>query len=240
MENHNTRDIHCSHSSLLEINRKQLIGKTNKDSPARRQRAKSYKPDIPNAEIDIDALIYNSPTREADTFIVDVPVGDYIVTVEFHGVIDQVIKLVAQQSHGNVNLPVVRRALMQVRDNPRTDYRVNCTCPDFRYRFRYWATKYGYNYGLPEIRPADIRNPKDSLGSFCKHIYALLNNKYYFESLASKVNFIIKQEIESIREAYDLSEEEFYVQQSGVNLRYKNKDGNRVQSTASEDEIWDS
>jgi hypothetical protein len=234
MLKHRNKSDSCSHSNLLEIKRDNLIGKSkaSKKGSERVQRSKNYRPDINNSVIHIQDLLFD------DVLIVDVPVGDYIDTVVIEGFLYTLINLVKRQEHGNVNLRVVTRALMITRQN--SDFRVNCTCPDFRYRFRVWATKYGYNYGTPEIRPAKITNPHDKLGSFCKHLIALLNDKRWFERLASVVNKIVQSEIPAIREAYGLKEQDFYSQESGVNLRYRNKDKARQRVSDSEDEIWDS
>ena len=53
------------------------------------------------------------------------------------------------------------------------DIKVNCTCPDFKYRFAYVATQHDYKYGDPETRPAKVRNPNNK-GRVCKHILAVL------------------------------------------------------------------
>jgi hypothetical protein len=58
----------------------------------------------------------------------------------------------------------------------RDDVFINCSCPDFHYRFGYYATKNNINSGSPETRPSDITNPDDSLGSACKHVLLVLNN----------------------------------------------------------------
>lgn len=51
---------------------------------------------------------------------------------------------------------------------------VSCTCPDFKYRFSYKATKDKYNFGFEETRPPVRTNPKLK-GSVCKHLVGVLN-----------------------------------------------------------------
>jgi hypothetical protein len=51
---------------------------------------------------------------------------------------------------------------------------VNCSCPDFRYRFSYKATKDKYNFGFSEDRPPERTNP-NLKGSACKHLIGILN-----------------------------------------------------------------
>ena len=60
-------------------------------------------------------------------------------------------------------------------------------CPDFKYRFRVWATKQGYNAGESETRPAKITNPNDTLGSGCKHVLAVLNNADWLNKISSVI-----------------------------------------------------
>lgn len=60
-------------------------------------------------------------------------------------------------------------------------------CPDFNYRFRVWATKNRYNSTYVELRPANITNPKDSLGSGCKHILNVLKNLSWVLRAASVI-----------------------------------------------------
>lgn len=216
----------CNHSSLLEVTRKNLVGKTKTQSPERVQRSKEYSPYTKSSKIDIDKLIYD------DVIVVSVPVGKYVDTIEFDGFLRTLINMVKQQAHGNVNLQVVTRALQKVADG---NIRVDCTCADWQYRYRYWATRYGYAYGTPETRPAKIRNPRDDIGAMCKHLTSVLNNKRWMVQLASKLNYDIQTNIDEIRKRYKLAEDEFYVQKSGVNLRYQNKDNPKRGQTTDEE-----
>lgn len=53
--------------------------------------------------------------------------------------------------------------------------KLSCSCPDFRYRFSYWSARHDFSLDN-EHRPANIRNPKDSLGPACKHVAAVIKN----------------------------------------------------------------
>lgn len=236
MKHFNRYDSSNHSSIILEISRKNLVGKTKVQSPARLDRSRQYNADAKSSGIDVEKFIYN------DELVVKVPVNSsskhHISTIEFDGVLYTLIQLVKRQYHGNVNLQVVTRAVQQAID--KTNIRVDCDCEDWKYRYRYWATKYGYAYGQAETRPAKITNPNDNIGAMCKHLTAILNNKRWLVKLSSVINNIIKDNIEAIREAYGLKEEDFYLQQSGVNLRYKNKDNpDRNVETDKEDDIWD-
>lgn len=84
-------------------------------------------------------------------------------------------------------------------------------CSDFKYRFAYWATKYGYKYGKPENRPAKITNPNDKIGSFCKHLTALLANKKWLVKVASVINEFIKAYPNEVQEFLGLKDDEFII-----------------------------
>lgn len=51
---------------------------------------------------------------------------------------------------------------------------VYCSCPDFKYRFAYLATKNKYGLDTNETRPASKTNPNNA-GSICKHLITILN-----------------------------------------------------------------
>lgn len=62
--------------------------------------------------------------------------------------------------------------------------KVDCTCPDAKYRMRYWQTMKGDISGAPEYRPSDITNPKDKLGRGCKHVLFCLSNRIHLVRVA--------------------------------------------------------
>ena len=64
-------------------------------------------------------------------------------------------------------------------------------CPDFRYRFSYWATKNSITSGQAELRPANITNPGDTKGSGCKHVMLVLSNNSWLLKVSSVIfNYI--------------------------------------------------
>lgn len=64
-------------------------------------------------------------------------------------------------------------------------------CPDWFYRFSYQSTKNDTNSGEPQLIPANITNPNDTLGSACKHVLLVLNNTSWMMKVASVVfNYI--------------------------------------------------
>ena len=92
----------------------------------------------------------------------------------------------------------------------QSDIYVHCTCADFKYRFAYVGTKNNYKYGKKEMRPADIRNPRDDIGAFCKHLAAILSNKNWVNKVATRVtDWLNMQTIEEVRDALNYQEAEF-------------------------------
>ena len=61
-------------------------------------------------------------------------------------------------------------------------------CPDFKYRFNFWATMKDINAGPPERRPAKITNPRNSMGPGCKHIMLVLSNNAWLIKVARVIN----------------------------------------------------
>lgn len=83
-------------------------------------------------------------------------------------------------------------------------------CADFKYRFAYVGTKNNYKYGKKEMRPADVRNPNDDIGAFCKHLTAILSNKNWVNKVATRVtDWLNMQTIEEVRDALNYQEAEF-------------------------------
>lgn len=200
-------------SYLSEINRRELVFKSIRQSPERVQRSKKYKISG-KMEIDVGELL------EKDRITVEVPVSSpntptYICTIQFNKVIKTIIYVADHQWYrGNVNLDTVEKALGKALDEEKY-LKVNCTCPDFYYRYSYVAYKNGYKQGLRQPIPAPIRNPHDNIGSFCKHLIMLLKNRAWVRQLAQVVNYLIKQEYDKIVKKFKLDTDKFYINKSG-------------------------
>ena len=74
------------------------------------------------------------------------------------------------------------------------------------YRFAYEATEWGYKYGKPETRPADIRNP-DGFGALCKHLTAMLSNKKWLQQVTSTVMDWCVKNIDDINKFLKLTDD---------------------------------
>jgi len=148
-------------------------------------------------------------------------VGKYECTVAFEGVIENVVDIVQHRAHNNLTLADVYKALYRCID--AGDIYVNCTCADYCYRFKYWATRLGYQYGAGERRPAHITNPRNNIGSFCKHLTKLLADKSWLKKCSGVVNLILKDNIEEVREKFGLEEDELTVADTKMNLKQYRK-----------------
>lgn len=115
----------------------------------------------------------------------------YVVRISFGGFLDELHNFLKTQE---LNRKIIAKALAKAFNNDQVY--INCTCPDFRYRGKYWATKNNILIGAPEIRPSDITNPNDTKGPGCKHITLVLSDS----SWLVKVSSVIYNYIEYMKE----------------------------------------
>ena len=114
---------------------------------------------------------------------------DYTVKISFGGFLD-ILRDLLNDDVNNLNLRNITRAL--ITGFNKDDVYIFCSCPDFHYRFGYWATKNKLTSGEEETRPSNITNPNDELGSGCKHILLVLSNNSWLIKVASVINNYIK------------------------------------------------
>lgn len=141
-------------------------------------------------KIDMNALF------RADMLSFKIPVhgetDDYEVEVLFTDILKD-IKSEIKKNNLKLEYKCVYKAILSAIDTQ--DILVACTCPDFKYRQAYYASKGGYNGGAPEIRPSKITNPHDTKGGGCKHIMCILGNLDWALKLATAIyNYIIYME----------------------------------------------
>ena len=109
----------------------------------------------------------------------------YFVTVEFNDILNKIESRI-KQNKNKLEIKCIYDSLLQALNS--SDVKVDCTCPDFKYRFKVWATRNDYNAGDAETREAKITNPGDNLGAACKHILCVLNNAEWLQKIASVIN----------------------------------------------------
>lgn len=193
---------------LYEVSRKNLVGKTKVGSPERYNKRLRYAA-MSTPEIDEAKLL------EEDLLVIYVQVGKYTDTIAFAGVLKHFIDVVKKDPKHAVNRRNLVRAMNEQID--LTDVFVNCNCPDWAFRYRFWADKYKYLYGTSEKRPADITNPHDDIGATCKHLAAILSNKKWLVKAASVVNDFIHDNYDAIVDKYEINTNEFVVDERAYN-----------------------
>lgn len=113
----------------------------------------------------------------------------YMVKISYGGVLDALHDELRRAGTEVLDLRHVIKALVIAFN--KNDVFVHCTCPDFKYRFSYWATVNKISSGEPELRPADQTNPNDDLGPACKHVLLVLSNTSWIIKVASVIrNYI--------------------------------------------------
>ena len=125
----------------------------------------------------------------------------YKVRMSFVGTLDELHDFIKKNNIEQVDRKMILKALMKAFN--RDDVYINCTCPDFRYRFKYWATKNNLLIGDPENRPIDpnhhpggesalrAANYYNDRGPGCKHIILCLSDSSWLIKIASVIyNYI--------------------------------------------------
>lgn len=123
----------------------------------------------------------------------------YIIKIRFENIIKE---LAAEIKLNNNKLEFKTILLALTRTFNKDDVYVSCSCPDWKFSQAFHATKDGYNSGVPELRPSNITNPKDSKGSGCKHIMLVLANVDWMMKVASVINNYIKYMQETFEDKY--------------------------------------
>ena len=145
---------------LTEASRNELLALAKSDTITRYKKSAQYK-GFNIVDIDTTSIF------RTDTITVTCKVGDYYDTVEMNDILIWIQMEAERNPNNQVNTKVVTQAIMESID--ALEIKINCTCPDFGYRFAYQATQLGYKYGKPENREAKITNPHN-YGSMCKHL----------------------------------------------------------------------
>ncbi len=186
--------INVYRNKLTEASKSDLANKSRGQSPERWGRRLNYQVSDFKG-VDFAQLFVN------DYFVFRTPIGKssksmYTCTLAFHGALTELRK-VAKATRGDatkVNLQLVIKALRQAFDKAN-DVKVRCTCPDFRYRYEYWARKGDYLFGKGNNKTRkfpEIRNPRNNIGATCKHLDVLLSNKRWLTKSAKVVNDLIR------------------------------------------------
>lgn len=175
---------------LTEDKRQSLINKSKASEKGKKRFDRRNKSKVANTVKSFNSIDMNKLFKE-DILTVNIPVNgetdDYIVRITFGGFLEILRGHVSTDRELNFR-DVARAAITGFN---RDDVFIHCSCPDFKYRFNYYATRNSINSGTPETRPSKITNPDDSLGSACKHVLLVLNNTSWIIRVARViVNYI--------------------------------------------------
>lgn len=173
---------------LDEVSRNQLIAKTKSQTITRYKKAAGYKG---FSVIDIDT----TSVFTRNCFRVTCRVGDYWDTIEMENILFWIQVEAEKNKDYQINAHGVRDAILNAADG--VDIRVDCSCPDFAYRFSYGASQGGYKYGKLETRPANITNP-NGYGALCKHLTAMLSNKKWLQQVAGTLMDFLVDRIDDV------------------------------------------
>lgn len=175
-------------NKLEEVSRNDMLVKAKKQTITRYNKAAGYR-GFSIIDIDTTSIFTTNCLR------VTCKVGDYWDTVEMQNILYWIQAEAEKNKNYQINTKGVTAAIMNSIDG--MDIKVDCTCPDFKYRFAYLATKLGYKYGKPENRPAKITNPND-YGAICKHLISMLGNKKWLQQVTGTLMDVIEKRIDDV------------------------------------------
>lgn len=176
---------------LNEDSRSKLLAKSKQSDKGFQRFKQRVKSRVANSVKQYNAIDMNKLFKE-DILTVDINVkgetDNYVVKISFGGFCELLHDQIDRQS-GTLNYKAVTRAL--ILGFNKDDVYIHCSCPDWQYRYSYYATKNNITSGEPENRPSNITNPDDKLGSACKHVLLVLSNTSWLLKVASTIyNYI--------------------------------------------------
>lgn len=175
---------------LTEASRNELLALAKSDTITRYRKSAQYK-GFSIVDIDTTSIF------RTDTITITCKVGDYYDTVEMNDILIWIQMEAERNPNNQVNTKAITQAIMESID--ALEIKINCTCPDFGYRFAYQATQLDYKYGKPENRPANITNPHN-YGSMCKHLIAMLSNKKWLQQVTGTIMDFIEKNIDRVNQ----------------------------------------
>lgn len=176
---------------LTEASRQELLNKSKSSAKGSQRFSKRNLSKISTLFRDYNSLDMDSLFKNGICSVnirVNGETDQYIVNIKFGGFLD-LLHAEMKRNNGLCNLKVITRAL--INGFNEDDVFVSCSCPDYRFRFSYFASKNNFNSGRDETRPSNITNPTDSLGSACKHVLLVLNNNAWIIKVGTVIwNYI--------------------------------------------------
>lgn len=200
---------------LDEATRNDLISKSKQSGKGQQRFKRRVKSSVSHNVRQYNQIDMNKLFKQ-DILTVNIQVNgetdDYVVKISFGGFLE-ILQDELKRNNDRLDLRTITRALL-TGFNKGNVY-INCNCPDFFYRFGYYATKNQFdNYALtgkktkwkdknpgkinysgvsdPQLIPSNITNPNDTLGSACKHVLLVLSNTNWMIKVASVINNYIR------------------------------------------------
>lgn len=185
------KELSLEHFVLHEDSRNKLLAKSKQSAKGFERFKKRVKSRVANSVKQYNAIDMNKLFKD-DILTVDINVkgetDNYIVKISFGGLLELIRDQIEKQG-GKFDYKAVTRAL--ILGFNKDDVYIHCSCPDWQYRYSYYATKNNITSGDPETRPSDITNPEDKLGSACKHVLLVLSNTSWLLKVSSTiVNYV--------------------------------------------------
>ena len=176
---------HKLEESLNEASRQDLLAKARIDTRDRYESRRTVNIGRMRCKLDEKVLKQSNPKKRAIQFRFKykgtLP-DEYILSVELPAekIVQAIVYELKEGKHKGKKLDasILEEILMNSFDSD--DVKIDCTCPDFRYRFAYAATKHHFKARKPETRPSKITNPK-ARGAGCKHLIKLLSNPLWMK-----------------------------------------------------------
>lgn len=183
--------------TLTEVKRRELLDKSKKGAnyaPSnqalgknryeRRRHSSISKRVSDYSKIDMNTFF----KRDILTFSVEVhgETDTYKVKLKLNRVLEELQK-VLKSTKKPVEWKNISYAISTVLNTG--DVYINCSCPDFKFRFDFWSHVNGYASGDKNPGPGlGIANPKDDKGASCKHGLLVLANKDWVMKVTSTIN----------------------------------------------------
>lgn len=130
-----------------------------------------------------DILIFKIPVR-GET-------NNYKVEVKFNGLLKE-LQDILEKDQREIEWKHVMQAIAQAAN--KSNMYINCTCPDFVYRFQHWACVGDFASNIKDPGPGQgIVNPNNNKGDGCKHVLLVLSNLAWRRNLARAIINYIKR-----------------------------------------------
>lgn len=188
--------------TLIEKNRRELLQKQKREAPKRVKRADAYS--VSSIKIDPNAFIN-------DWCVITTQISgngsSYTDSIAFQNILSNLIATAKNDSSHVVNSKLILKSIKESLD--KEDIYIDCTCPDFKFTYAYFATKDKFKWGkLQSSNGKEIRNPNNDKGSMCKHLYALLRSNNFLNAISDKIMRILIANLDVIynKFKFDLSE----------------------------------